>query len=52
MFSKYLESKRKILKRLVTKLSEKYSYVSVLGKEINGDSIRVSTRFTRIGDTI
>lgn len=52
MFSKYLESKRKILKRLVDKLSEKYSYVSVLGKEINGDSIRVSTRFTRIGDTI
>lgn len=52
MFSKYLESKRKILKRLVDKLSLKFSYVSILGKEINGDSIRVSTRFTRVGDTI
>ena len=52
MFSKYLGSKRKILKRLVDKLSKKYSFASVLGKEITGDSIRVSTRFTRVGDTI
>ena len=51
MFSKYLESKRKILKKLVEKLSLKYSYVSILGKEIKGDSIRVATRFTRVGDT-
>ena len=51
MFSKYLESKRQILKKLVDKLLQKYSYASILGKEINGDTIRVSTRFTRVGDT-
>ena len=51
MFSKYLESKRNILKKLVDKLLLKYNYASILGKEINGDTIRVSTRFTRVGDT-
>ena len=52
MFSNYLASKKEICKKLINKLLTKYSYVSILGKEIKGDSIRVNTRFTRIGDTI
>ena len=52
MYSKYLESKKEICKRLLDKLLGIYNYASILGKEIVGDSIRVSTRFTRIGDTI
>ena len=51
MFSKYLESKREILKKLRDKLLLNYPFVSFLGKEINGNSIRVATRFSRIGDT-
>lgn len=52
MFSRYLNSKREICKRLLYELLKKYKYVSILGKEIKGDSIRVGTHFTRIGDTI
>ncbi|MCR5307809.1 MAG: TldD/PmbA family protein [bacterium] len=51
MFSRYLNSKREICKRLIFQLKKNYKYVSILGKEIKGDSIRVATRFTRIGDT-
>ena len=52
MFSKYLESKKEICKKLLDKLLLKYSYASILGKEINGSSIRVGTFFTRIGDSM
>ena len=51
MYSKYLEKKKSICKRLLDKLLLKYKYVSILGKEIKGTSIRVSTFVTRIGDT-
>ena len=52
MFSKYLESKKEICKKLLNKLLEKYPYASILGKEINGNSIRVSTFVTRTGDSM
>ena len=51
MYSKYLEKKKDICKRLLDRLLVKYKYVSILGKEIKGTSIRVATHFTRIGDT-
>ena len=52
MYSTYLKSKKEICKRLLDKLLLKYSYVSILGKEIDGSSIRVSTRIVRIGDSM
>lgn len=52
MFSNYLKSKKEICKKLLSYLEKDYEYVSILGKEINGSSIRVSTRITRIGDSM
>ena len=52
MFSKYLESKHDLCKELVKRLEDKFPYVSILGKQISGDSIRVSTFVTSIGDTM
>ncbi len=52
MFSKYLESKHDLCKELVKRLENKFPYVSILGKQITGDGIRVSTFVTSIGDTM
>ena len=52
MFSKYLESKHDLCKELVKRLESKFPYVSILGKQISGDSVRVSTFVTSIGDTM
>jgi len=52
MFSKYLESKHDLCKELVTRLEARYPYVSILGKQIVGDSVRVSTFVTEINDTM
>lgn len=52
MFSKYLESKHDLCKELVKRLESNFPYVSILGKQISGDSIRVSTFVTSIGDTM
>lgn len=52
MFSKYLESKHDLCKELVKRLESRFPYVSILGKQISGDSIRVSTFVTSIGDTM
>ena len=51
MFSKFLESRHDLCKELVNRLQDKYPYVSVLGKEIEGDNVVVTSRFTSIGDT-
>ena len=37
MFSKYLNSKHDICKELVDRLSKRFAYVSLLGKQITGD---------------
>ena len=52
MFSKYLESKHDLCKELLSRLVDKYPYVSILGKHVTGDSVRVSTFNTTVGDTM
>ena len=52
MFSKFLESKHDLCKELVNRLQDKFSYVSILGKEITGDNVRVSTFVTSINDSM
>ena len=52
MFSKYLESKHDLCKELLSRLVDKYPYVSILGKHVDGDSVRVSTFNTNVNDTM
>jgi len=52
MFSKYLNNKHDICKQLVDRLSSKFEYVSLLGKQIEGDNVRVTTFNTSINDTM
>ena len=51
MYSKYLESRRDLIKELVDRLNKKYPYASILGKHVVGETLRVNTRMTSIGDT-
>lgn len=43
MFSEYLRSRMDLCKKLVDLLSPEFEYVSVLGKQIQGKTVRVST---------
>lgn len=52
MFSKYLASKHDICKQLVDRLAQRYQYVSLLGKQIEGESVRVTTFNTSINDSM
>lgn len=52
MFSKFLNSKHDICKQLVDRLSSKFEYVSLLGKQITGDNVRVTTFNTSINDSM
>lgn len=52
MFSSYLRSRHDLCKELVNRLLTKYEYVSLLGKQIVGKSIRVSTFNVSIGDSM
>lgn len=52
MFSKFLESRHDLCKELVNRLQDKFPYVSVLGKQIVGDNVRVSTFMTSINDSM
>ena len=52
MFSKYLESKHDLCKDLLSRLVDKYPYVSILGKHVEGDSVRVTTYATSVNDTM
>lgn len=52
MYSTYLSSKQTLLKTLVKDLLKKYPYVSVLGKQITGCHLSVSTTGTSLGDTM
>ena len=52
MFSKYLNSKHDICKELVDRLSKRFAYVSLLGKQITGDNVRVTTFNTSINDSM
>ena len=52
MFSSYLQSRHNLCQELVRRLLKKYEYVSLLGKQIVGKSIRVSTFNVSIGDSM
>ena len=52
MYSKYLESRKDLIKDLVTRLNKKYPYAAILGKHVVGKTIRVTTRMTSVGDTM
>ncbi|MBE6134327.1 MAG: TldD/PmbA family protein [Erysipelotrichaceae bacterium] len=52
MFSNFLNSKHDICKKLVDRLSSKFEYVSLLGKQITGDNVRVTTFNTSINDSM
>ena len=52
MFSKYLESKYDLCKQLQRRLQTKFPYVSILGKQVEGDNIRVSTYVTSVNDSM
>ena len=47
-FSKYLKSKKKVIRQLIEKLSQKYDYVSVLGTDVSGINITVDSRSTSV----
>ncbi|MFA6375428.1 MAG: TldD/PmbA family protein, partial [Bacilli bacterium] len=47
-FSKYLKSKKPIIKKLVEILGTKYSYVSVLATDVSGVSINVDKSSTNV----
>ena len=51
MFSKFLDSKKDICKKLVDELDKVYPYVGLLGKHITGTNIVVTTRNISINDT-
>ena len=52
MFSKYLDSRHDICKQLVDRLTKKYEYVSLLGKQIVGTNVRVMSSNTSINDSM
>lgn len=52
MFSKYLEGKHDLCKELLNRLQNKFPYVSILGKHITGDNIRVSTFVSSVNDSM
>ena len=52
MFSKYLESKHDLCRELINRLQDKFPYISILGKHISGDNIRLSTFNVSIGDSM
>lgn len=51
MYSTYLSSKHDLCKELVNRLQSRYAYVSILGKHITGNTIRVSSVNTSVGET-
>lgn len=52
MFSAYLRSKQDLCRQLVQDLLTKYPYASVMGKQITGSRISVTTSSTSVGDTM
>ena len=51
MYSEYLSSRHDLLKELVTRLGQRYSYASALGKHVTGKRVNVSTVSTAVSDT-
>ncbi|NLD25979.1 MAG: TldD/PmbA family protein [Acholeplasmataceae bacterium] len=45
-FSKYLRSKKELIRKLIARLREKYPYVSVLGTDVSGQTITVDKTST------
>lgn len=51
MYSEYLKSRHDLCKMLVDRLSQDYGFVSVLGKQISGTTVRVTTTTTSVSDS-
>ncbi len=51
MFSPYLASRHELCRQLLTRLKDRYEYVSILGKHITGRTVRVTTASTFVGET-
>lgn len=51
MYSEYLKSRHDLCKKLVDRLSPDYGFVSVLGKQISGMTVRVTTTTTSVSDS-
>lgn len=51
MYSPFLKSRQALCRTLCNRLNERYSYASILGKQITGDMVRVSTVSTSVGET-
>ncbi len=51
MYSEYLKSRHDLCKKLVDRLSPDYGFVSVLGKQISGVTVRVTTTTTSVSDS-
>ena len=52
MYSSYLQSKKELVKQLVERLNKHYPYAAILGKHVTGQTIRVTTMMTSVGDTM
>lgn len=51
MYSQFLKSRHDLCKQLVNRLQSQYEYVSILGKHVTGNQIRVTTVATNVGET-
>ncbi len=51
MYSTYLQSRHDLCKELVQRLQKRYSYASVLGKQVTGKRVTVTTSSTSVSDT-
>ena len=51
MFSDYLRSRQELCRNLIDRLAPDFDYVSILGKEITGKKIDVSTSSTDVNDS-
>ncbi len=52
MFSTYLQSRHELCKELVKRLNKRYEYASVLGKQVTGKRVMVTTSYTNVSDTM
>ena len=49
-FSSYLDSKRKDCRELVSELSKKFAYVSILGTDVSETNIRADRKSSAVSD--
>ena len=52
MYSEFLKSRHALCRQLIERLKGDFAYVSVLGKQVTGDSIRVTTVSVSVDETM